>query len=177
MMKKTIVALMVLLVPTVTSAETSLDKLVKKYEQPTQQIQRDPQSQIRTLKSEVIDLKVERDSLQGQVRFLEQQLERRNATGPTASCGQGPCIPVDQVEREKILTHIVYSLSLYRLAETIDKLTPANDVEAHRRAQKIMANAIEDLRLLGFDTKDPSKFPNVDELVEQLNREHEAIHR
>jgi hypothetical protein len=174
MMKKTIVALM-LLMPTVTSAETRLDQLVKKYEQPTRPTQQDPQSQIRTLKSEVIDLKVERDSLQDQVKYLEGQLERRNAT--SSNCGQGTCVPIDQVEREKILTHIVYSLSLYRLAEMVDKLTPANDVEAHKKAQRIMQNAIEDLKLLGFDTKDPSKFPEVEVLVEQLSKNHGAIHR
>lgn len=172
MIKKAIAVSLLFLVPTITSAETSLDRLVKKYEEKTPQVYKDPQSEIRTLKSELIDLKVERDALEDQVKYLEKQMERRNAVSP---CGEGKCIPVDQVEKEKIVAHIVYSLSLYRLAEMVDKLTPANDVEAHKKAQSIMKSAIEDLNMLGFDTRDPSKFPTVDELARQLN--HGAIHR
>ncbi len=67
------------LLPTLSLAqETKIDKLVVEYQQRgVVQVQpNDPHAEIRRLKNELIDLRVERDLLQGQVRYLEQETQR-----------------------------------------------------------------------------------------------------
>ncbi len=159
------------ILPTLALAqETKIDKLVVEYQQRgVVQVQpNDPHAEIRRLKNELIDLRVERDLLQGQVRYLEQEAQRVKVNNKDCT-NKTQCIPLEQVQKDKIVTHIVYSLSLYRLAEALNKSAPTTDVEAHKRAQRVMKSALEDLESLGFDTKNPANFPTVEELMKQLD--------
>ena len=56
----------------------------------------------------------------------------------------------------------------------MDSVIPEEDVEAHRKAQKIMEGAKFDLELLGFDTTTPEDFPTLEQLLERFDIEHEA---
>lgn len=160
-----------LLLPMAVFAETTkIDELMVEYQQRgVVKTETDPQAEIRRLKNEIIDLRVERDALQGQVRFLEQESSAKVIKADSVNCVKKNCVSLEDVQKERIVTHIVYSLSLYRLAEALDKSASKMDVEAHKKAQRVMERAIKDLELLGFDTKDPSNFPTVDELMRQLD--------
>lgn len=159
------------LLPMAVFAEpTKIDELMVEYQQRgVVKTETDPQAEIRRLKNEIIDLRVERDALQGQVRFLEQESNAKVVKADSVNCVKKNCVSLEDVQKERIVTHIVYSLSLYRLAEALDKSASKMDVEAHKKAQRVMERAIKDLELLGFDTKDPSNFPTVDELMRQLD--------
>lgn len=165
-----------ILVPAVTlagaSEQTAMDKLLKDYEINQRTIEpQDQASEIRRLKSRLIDVRVERDRLTEQVAFLQAQidnmLESEEHAELHANCLDVECIPITEVEEEKILTHIIYTLSQFRLAELIISIVPEENVEAHNKAQKIMEGAKNDLDVLGFDTSDMDDYPTLDELMEQ----------
>lgn len=164
------------LVPAVTlvsaSEQTAMDKLIKDYE--LAQFELTPESKdaaIRRLKSQLIDIRVERDQLSDQVLFLqariEHMIENEEHSELHEQCLDIECVPITDVENDKIITYVIYTLSQYRLAELIVSTVPEENVEAHEKAQKIMAGAKNDLDVLGFDTSDMDDYPTLDELMEQ----------
>lgn len=164
------------LVPAVTlvsaSEQTAMERLIEEYEIKQRTIEpENKEAEITRLKSQLIDVRVERDQLVEQVAFLQAKID--NILGGEehaelhAECLEVECIPITEVEQEKIITHVIYTLSQYRLAELITEILPEEYVEAHNQAQRIMVGARNDLDVLGFDTSDMSEYPTLDELMEQ----------
>ena len=154
--------------------QTNLDKLLDQYEvqqkAPTANAA-DVGAEIRRLRSQLIDLRVERDGLREENNYLKNQLESEQSSdhANVSDClGTGECVYVDDTENERILSYVIYSLSLYRMAETVAYHVPQENVEAHKQAQKIMAGVKSDLDVLGFDTTNMHEYPSLDELLEQL---------
>ncbi len=164
------------IVPAVTLAseteQTAMDKLLKDYEINQRTIEpQDQASEIRRLKSQLIDVRVERDQLADQVSFLQAKIdslfENEAHTELHDQCSDFECVPITEVENEKILTHVIYTLSQFRLAELIVAIVPEENVEAYEKAQRIMVGAKNDLDVLGFDTSDMNDYPTLDELMKQ----------
>lgn len=157
-----------------TQEPVTLEALQSRYEQIQQQeraaqVQKDSASEVRRLRSQIIDLRVERDALQEENAFLKNKLENLQAFEEAhPECIQMECVPLEDVENERILSYVIYSLSLYRMAEVVAQNTPASNVEAHKKAQRVMAGVKSDLDTLGFDTTDMKEYPQLDELLEEL---------
>lgn len=154
--------------------QTALDELIDQYES-KQRIASavsplDLESENRKLKNQIIDLRVEQDALNEMINYLEAVIENHEASeqGLQTECHNAECVPLDEVMTEKLITYVIYSLGMYRLAELLDQVAPADNIEAHAKAQKIMNGVVTDLDVLGFDTSDMSEAPNLDELLEQL---------
>jgi hypothetical protein len=164
-----------LLIPCATfgqAQQTDLDQLIEGYDV-KRRVASQPQdleSENRKLKSQIIDLRVEKDALNEKVAYLEAVIANHEAseTGVPAECHDVTCVPLADVQQEKVITYVIYSLGLYRLAELLDQAAPRENVEAHRKAQKIMVGVKSDLEVLGFDTSDMSGLPELDELLEEL---------
>lgn len=161
------------LVPAVTlvsaSEQTAMERLIEEYEIKQRTVEpQDKESEIRRLKSQLIDLRVERDQLAEQVLYLKETIENiQLAEEAHPECLEVECIPITDVENDKIMTNVIYTLGQYRLAELLDRLVPEENVEIHNKAQQIMAGAKKDLDVLGFDTSDMNDYPTLDELMEQ----------
>jgi len=166
-----------LLIPCISFAgeqtqQTDLDRLLESYEVKQRAVSQ-PQnleSENRRLKNQIIDLRVEKDALSERVTYLQSIIDNHEASedGVQKECHNVRCVPLDDVQQERVITYVIYSLGLYRLAELLDKVTPQENVEAHKKAQKIMVGVKSDLDVLGFDTSDMSGLPGLDELLEQL---------
>lgn len=157
------------------SIDTLLNDIQAKRAVRSAELQEDPKEQLRRLRSQLIDVKVERDLLSEENEYLRLQLnDLRNSRSSSRVCPPGECISLAEAEEQQLLQHIVYSLSMYRLGEFMHSVIPVEDVEAHTRAQKIMEGARRELELLGFDTTDPEEFPTLEELLEQFEAVHEA---
>ena len=159
--------------------QSSLDNLLSNIQQ--KRTERAPGSvipadeQIRRLKSELIDIRVERDLLKEENVYLRNRIDDIEDQRHSAKVSTpGECISIEDAEEQRLMQHVVYSLGLYRLAEFMDSAIPEENVEAHARAQKIMDGAKADLELLGFDTSNPEDFPTLEELLEQFEIAHEA---
>ena len=150
---------------------TALDKLIKGYEVNQRVVEPvDQASEITRLKSQLIDVKVERDRLADEVLFLKAKLDNVSTTDEAhPECAEVECIPVSLVEQDKIITHVIYTVSQYRLAELITETVPTEYVEVHNMAQKIMVGAKNDLEVLGFDSTDMNQYPTLEEMLEQWN--------
>lgn len=150
--------------------QTAMDKLIEDYQVKQRGIEpENTGAEITRLRSQLIDVRVERDQLSKQVIFLKTKIENIETSEAHANpiCHEVECIPITDVENDKIITHVIYSLSQYRLAELISQMVPLEDVEAHKKAQRIMIGAKNDLDMLGFDTVDMKEYPSLDELIEQ----------
>jgi hypothetical protein len=178
-MTKTLTTLLAILLPIIAFSQeevqqepVTLESLQNRYEQqqraPTS-AQVDPASEVRRLRSQIIDLRVERDSLAEENTYLKNRLENVEAFEEAhPECIQMECIPLEDVENERIISYVIYSLSLYRMAEVVAQYTPENNVEAHEKAQRVMAGVKSDLDTLGFDTTDMQDYPQLDELLEEM---------
>ena len=145
---------------------SSLDRLLDQYdEQKTSIIRQDPQSEIRRLRSQIIDLRVDRDELAEENNYLKDRLASIESTQP--ACTQ-ECVSLDKLENQRIVSYVIYSLSLYRMAEEVVKNTPATNVEAHKKAQRVMAGVKSDLDVLGYDTTDMTDYPSLEELMKEF---------
>ena len=151
--------------------QTAMDKLIKGYENNQRVVEPvDQASEITRLKSLLIDTRVERDRLADEVIFLKLKLENVTTTDEAhPECAEVECIPVSLVEQDKIITHVIYTVSQYRLAELITETVPGEYVEVHNMARKIMVGAKNDLDVLGFDTTDMTEYPTLEEMLEQWN--------
>ena len=151
--------------------QTNLDKLLDQYEvqqkSATSRSNEDPQAELRRLRNQLIDLRVERDALQEENNYLENKLTNMQQETPS-ECFERECVALDEVENERIISYVIYSLGLYRMAEQVADDVPQENVEAHRQAQKIMAGVKSDLDVLGFDTTDMTGYPTLDELLQQF---------
>ena len=138
--------------------QTALDQLLNKYEtkQRVANASSSPQdleSENRKLRSQIIDLRVEKDGLGEQVAYLQSQVDNMVASEDAhPGCENTECVPLDDVMNEKIVTYVIYSLGMYRLAELLDAVAPEENFEVHTKAQKIMNGVKSDLDVLGFDT-------------------------
>ena len=148
----------------------TLESLQSRYEQQQRApAQEDSASEVRRLRSQIIDLRVERDALSEENAYLKNRLENIEAFEEAhPECIQVECVPLADVENERILQYVIYSLSLYRMAEVVALYTPEENVEAHEKAQRVMAGVKSDLDTLGFDTTDMQDYPQLDELLEEL---------
>ena len=180
MNKALIILTALILIPFTAFAEeveqTAMDKLIDQYElrkQVASVAPRDLESENRKLRSEIIDLRVEKDGLSEQVSYLQSTINNM-ATSEDAhpGCENTECVPLEEVMNEKLITYVITSLGMYRLAELLDQAAPVENVEAHTKAQKIMEGVKSDLDVLGFDTSDMTKVPELDELLEQLEITH-----
>lgn len=154
-----------------TQEQVTLEVLQSRYEQQraTSTTSEDTTSELRRLRSQIIDLRVERDALSEENAFLKNKLENMQAFEESHSkCIQMECVPLADVENERILSYVIYSLSLYRMAEVVAAHTPAENVEAHKKAQRVMAGVKSDLDTLGFDTTNMQDYPQLDELLEEM---------
>lgn len=134
-----------------------------------------PEVEVRRLKSQLIDARVQRDMLEEENTYMRQRIvDMEGEQTSSMQCLPGECITAEEAETQQLIQHVVYSLSLYRLAEFMDSVIPEEEVEAHKKAQKIMDGAKSDLELLGFDTTTPETFPSLEELLERFDIEHEA---
>jgi len=134
-----------------------------------------PEEQISRLRSQLIDNKVERDLLAEENEFLRQRVDdMQSERVDSLQCPPGECVSIEEAEEAQLIQHVVYTLSLFRLAELMDSVIPEGNVEAHKKAQRIMEGAKSDLEMLGFDTTDTSDFPTLEELLERFDIEHEA---
>jgi len=179
-MNKTLsILIAVIMVPCAAFAEdqaaqqTNLDKLLNQYEvqQKTATTNVDPEAEVRRIRNQLIDLRVERDALQEENAYLKNQLEIEQSadhTGDGDCLNSGQCVYLDDVENERIISYVIYSLSMYRMAEQVTEVTPQENVQAHEQAQKIMAGVKSDLDVLGFDTTKMEDYPTLDELLEQF---------
>ena len=178
MNKALIILITLILIPCSSFAQeeqqTSLDQLLNKYE--TKQrvanaasTPQDLESENRKLRSQIIDLRVEKDGLNEQVSYLQATINNMEASEDEhVGCENVECVPLDDVMNEKIITYVIYSLGMYRLAELLDVVAPEENFEAHAKAQKIMNGVVTDLDALGFDTSDMSEVPELDDLLEEL---------
>ena len=154
--------------------QTNLDKLLTEYEvqqRPSASNSVDPEIELRRLRNQLIDLRVERDGLQEENNYLKKKLENEQSVGHDGDADclvSGECVYVDEIENERIISYVIYSLSMYRMAEQVVSSTPLENVEAHNQAQKIMAGVKSDLDVLGFDTENMHEYPTLDELLEQF---------
>ena len=147
--------------------QSSLDQLLNQYdEQRTASTTRqDPQAEIRKLRNQVIDLRVERDELSEENTYLKKKIESFESSQP--ACTQ-ECVSLDKIENQRIVSYVIYSLSLYRMAEVVIQNTPADNVEAHKKAQRVMAGVKSDLDVLGYDTTDMTDYPTLEELMKEF---------
>ena len=115
-----------ILLPCVSSAQeneaqqtSAIDKLIKGYEvnQRRSVEPEDKDSEIRRLRSQLIDVRVERDQLADEVIFLKQRIANMEEEDAHPGCQNVECIPITEVEEDKIITHVIYTISQYRLAE------------------------------------------------------------
>lgn len=157
-----------------TEQPVTLEMLQNRYEQ-QQQAQRaatvtpaDPASEVRKLRSQIIDLRVERDALAEENAYLKNRLENMEAFEQHSNCIQVECVPLAEVENDRILSYVIYSLSLYRMAEVVAANTPESNTEAHKKAQRVMAGVKSDLDTLGFDTTNMTEYPSLEELLEEM---------
>lgn len=158
--------------------QTALDKLMDQYE--TKQrvanasaaLPINLESENRKLKNQIIDLRVENDALGDQLAYLITTLDNMEAAEQHSElheqCLDTECVLLDDVMQEKLITYVIYSLGMYRLAELLDQVAPEENIEAHAKAQKIMNGVKNDLEVLGFDISDMTDIPGLDELLEQL---------
>lgn len=171
----TLVAILLLSVPAFAQQaqeQVTLEVLQSRYEQQQRAASvtnTDPASEVRRLRSQIIDLRVERDALEEENAYLKNELQNvRELDEKHPHCVEEKCIPESVVEEERILSYVIYSLSLYRMAEMVTHTTPLENVEAHEQAQRIMAGVKSDLDTLGFDTTDMQDYPTLDELLKQF---------
>ena len=151
--------------------QTNLDKLLDQYEvqQRAPAMNEDPKAELRRLRNQLIDLRVERDALQEENNYLKDRLANvQELEEAHPECFERECVALDEVENERIISYVIYSLGLYRMAEHVAEAVPQENVEAHRQVQKIMAGVKSDLDVLGFDTTDMTGYPTLDELLEQF---------
>lgn len=153
--------------------QTNLEELLDQYEvqQKASTAKVDPEAEVRRLRNQLIDLRVERDALQEENTYLKNQLELEQSadhSGESDCLNSGQCVYLDDVENERIISYVIYSLSMYRMAERVAETVPQERVEAHEQAQKIMAGVKSDLDVLGFDTTKMEDYPTLDELLEQF---------
>lgn len=174
-MNKTLSILIAILVPCfafageVEQEQSQLDKLIDRYDVQQRAPAEDPKSELRRLRSQIIDLRVERDALSEENAYLKNRLENIQAFEEThPECLEQDCVPVSTVENERILSYVIYSLSMYRMAEVVVNNTPADNVEAHKQAQRVMAGVKSDLDVLGFDTTDMKDYPTLEELLKEF---------
>jgi hypothetical protein len=178
-MNKTLIILTALiLIPFTTLAEdeveqTAMDKLIDQYELKQQvanaSAPQNLESENRRLKNQIIDLRVEKDGMGEQIAYLQATIDNMVVSeGEQPVCSSTECVPIDQVMNEKLITYVITSLGMYRLAELLDQAAPVENVEAHTKAQKIMNGVKSDLDVLGFDTSNMAEVPELDELLEQL---------
>ena len=157
------------------SLDTLLSDIQLKRAERSQEQNVSPEVELRRVKSQLIDTRVERDMLQEENSYLRQRVnDIENEQSASLACPPGECITLEEAQEQQLIQHVVYSLSLFRLAEFMDSVIPEEDVEAHKKAQKIMDGAKADLELLGFDTTTPEDFPSLEELLERFDIEHEA---
>lgn len=170
------ILLALVLIPSATLAgdqaeQTAMDKLIEGYQVNKRMVEPENQAtEIIRLQSQLIDTRVERDQLAEEVIFLRTKIDNMVLTEDVhAGCENTECIPIEQVEQDKIYTHVIYTISQYRLAEMITQTVSEEDVEAHNTARKIMRGAINDLEVLGFDTTNMNDYPSLEEMMEQWN--------
>jgi hypothetical protein len=179
MNKILIILIALIMVPSIVSAEedateqNTLAELLTQYEvqQKVSSENVDPNSELRKLRNQMIDLRVERDALADENNYLKNQLENHHsedAQSASECLNSGECVYVGDIENERIISYVIYSLSLYRMAELVTLNTPLENVEAHEKAQKIMAGVKADLDVLGYDTTNMQEYPELDELLQQF---------
>ena len=146
---------------------SSLDRLLDQYgeQRAANTTRQDPQSEIRRLQNQIIDLRVDRDELAEENNYLKDRLASMESAQP--ACTQ-ECVSLDKLEDQRIVSYVIYSLSLYRMAEVVVKNTPENNVQAHKKAQQVMAGVKSDLDVLGYDTTDMTDYPSLEELMKEF---------
>lgn len=112
----------------------------------------DRDGQLLRLQSELIDLRVERDRLVMQVNRLETRLQGVTVFGASSKCRADECVPLQQVELEKMLLQASHAIDKYKCGKRLYDLTPSEEVKKY--AETMMRVALDDLELLGFDTTD-----------------------
>lgn len=178
MNKSRSILITLLLIPCLSFAgerqQTALDQLIDQYESKQRVANAaaplNLESENRKLKNQIIDLRVEQDALNEMINYLDTIIANHEASeqGLPAICHDVECVPLNDVMNEKLITYVIYSLGIYRLAELLDQVAPADNIEVHIKAQKIMNGVVTNLDVLGFNTSDMSDVPNLDELLEQL---------
>ena len=154
--------------------QTDLTELLAQYEvqQKVSVGNADPEAEVRKLRNQLIDLRVERDALQDENVYLKNRLEaeklEHSEVAQSSCLEELECVLTDDVENERIISYVIYSLSIYRMAEQVVSTVPQENVDAHNQAQNIMAGVKSDLDVLGYDTTNMEDYPTLDELLVQF---------
>lgn len=120
------------------------------------------------LRSEVIDLRVERDRLASRVRSLESELKEVVVVGVKSNCNAVACSSDQETEAEKVLIKAASAVSTHNIGIRI--LQNSECEEAHKYANEMITGAIEDLKLLGFDTTNVNEELELDTLMNQIEQ-------
>jgi hypothetical protein len=127
------------------------------------------------LRSEVIDLRVERDRLASRVRMLESERKEILVVGAKSKCEPTPCISEQEVKADKIMIQAASAIRAHNIG--INLRRNSDCPEAHKYAEAMINGAIEDLKLLGFDTTNVNEELELDTLMSQLEQIEEAQQR
>lgn len=155
--------------------KTSIDSLMEMYAQKQETrsvkgIEDTPMDDNVKLRSEVIDLRVERDRLESRVRNLEHELKEVVVVGAKSNCESASCVSAQDVEAEKILIQAASAVRSHNIGINIRRNSQCK--EAHKYADEMINGAIEDLKLLGFDTTNVDENLELDALMNQLEQKN-----
>lgn len=125
----------------------------------------DADEYILRLQSEIIDLRVQRDQLEMKLTEAESDLETVVVVGASSKCNAIDCVPKHDVEMEKLVIQSTHSLHIYLYGRRI--YTMADSIEVIQLSEEMMQAAIENLELLGFDTRDLKMTGDVSKILSQ----------
>jgi len=156
--------------------ESSLDRLIEVYAQRKATAIRVSESEIlqpveqgtdtmTELRSEIIDLRVERDRLESKNRQL---LEKLNSLKNTNSneCINNECVPIEQYEFEKVKLVVAHWVQMHNFTENLMQLYK-EDSEAHTVVVQYHNKAVKQLRILGFNPG-VNQTVDLDELITEV---------
>lgn len=158
----------------ITGQRTSIDSLMEMYAQKreinsienTEHLT--PDEENLRLRSELVDLRVERDRLESKVRHLENELQEVVVVGAKSNCEEVSCVPSANADAEKVLIHAASAVRAHNIGVGIRRDSQCK--EAHKYAEEMINGAIEDLKLLGFDTTNLNENLELDALMNQLEQ-------
>lgn len=142
--------------PTAMVQKTALDSLIEMYAQrkvDNDKVDASPVDILETedvikLRSELIDLRVERDRLASRNKQLHDHIEKLKETGISV-CGISTCVLQEEVELEKIRMEIVHWVHMHNMMNHIHR-NCSDNVEVCDQSKEWAEGAARHLRVLGI---------------------------
>jgi hypothetical protein len=140
-----------------TVQKTALDSLIEMYAQrkiDSAKVEEAPvdileSEDVIKLRSELIDIRVERDRLMSRNKQLQEQIQQIK-TNTGSKCSIENCVPQEEVELEKIRMEIVHWVHMHNMMNYI-KNNCENDVYICNQAQEWAEGAARHLRVMGIN--------------------------